>query len=74
MLVAQLADARDLNPVVGNFYIEHLLTVSCEEKTKIKKKDLINAHLKRQNAGNDWRWEQVFNGLDLHVRLPLAAR
>ena len=55
MLVAQLADARDLNPVVGNFYIEHLLTVSCEEKTKIKKKDLINAHLKRQNAGNDCR-------------------
>ena len=53
MLVAQLADARDLNPVVGNFYIEHLLTVSCEEKKKIKKKDSINAHLKRQNAGND---------------------
>ena len=28
-----------LNPVIGKIYIEHLFTVNCIEKTKIKKKE-----------------------------------
>ena len=39
MVVAQLVElVRGSNPVISKFYIEHLLTVNCIEKTKIKKK------------------------------------
>ena len=45
MVVAQLVE-RSLplqevcssNPVIGKKYIEHLITVNCVEKTKMKKK------------------------------------
>ena len=37
---------RSSNPVIGKNYIEHLFTVNCIEKTKIKKKRPILAHLK----------------------------
>ena len=43
MVVAQLVErlpqtpeACSLNPVIGQIYIDHLLTVNCIEKTKIK--------------------------------------
>ena len=50
VVVAQLVewsllipDVRGLNPVIGNYlYIEHLFTVNCIEKTKIKKKEARN--------------------------------
>ena len=45
VLVAQLVErslpipeVHSSNPVVGKIQIEHLLTVNCIEKTKIKKK------------------------------------
>ena len=33
----QIPEVRSLNPVIGKNYIEHLLTVNCFEKSKIKK-------------------------------------
>ena len=46
MVVAQLVEQLLLTPVVrgsniviSKFYIEHLLTLNCIEKTKIKKKE-----------------------------------
>ena len=32
-----ILEVRSLNPVMGKIYIEHLFTVKCIEKTKIKK-------------------------------------
>ena len=35
-----IPEVRGLNPVIGKYlYIEHLFTVSCVEKTKIKKNE-----------------------------------
>ena len=49
MFVAQLAERLLLIPevhgsipVIGKIYIEHLFTVNCIEKTKIKKKEAGN--------------------------------
>ena len=45
MVVAQLVErslsipeVRGSNPVIGKIYIEHLFTVNCIEKTKIRKR------------------------------------
>ena len=45
MVVAQLVErllpipeVRNSNPVIGKIYIEHLFSVNCIKKTKIKKK------------------------------------
>ena len=38
------SEVRGSNPAIGNFYIEHLFTVNCVEKTKIKKKRSGMAH------------------------------
>ena len=38
----QTPEACSLNPVIGQIYIDHLLTVNCIEKTKIK------------NRGREW--------------------
>ena len=47
MVVAQLVErslptpeVRSLNPVIGKFYIEHLLTINCIENTKNKHKEV----------------------------------
>ena len=49
VVVAQLVEqslaipeVRGSNPVIGKIYIEHLFTVNCIEKTKIKKKEAGN--------------------------------
>ena len=49
MVVVQLVEqwlltpeGRGSNPVIDNFYIDHLITVNCIEKTKIKKKEAGN--------------------------------
>ena len=43
-----IPEVRGLNPVVGqNLYIEKLFTVSCIEKTKIKKKVAGNGPFKK---------------------------
>ena len=60
MVVAQL-EVRSLpipevpssNPVVGKIYIEHLFTVNCIEKTKIKKKRPRMAHIFLKKAINN---------------------
>ena len=51
MVVAQLVEwslpipeIRGSNPDIDKIYIEHLFTVSCAEKTKIKKKKTGMAH------------------------------
>ena len=51
VVVAQLVDrslaipeVRGSNPVIGKIYIEHLFTVNCIAKTKIKKKRPGMAH------------------------------
>ena len=42
-----------LNPVIGNnLYIEHLFTVNCIEKTKIKNKEAGNGQFKKINANH----------------------
>ena len=40
---------RGSNPVIGKINIEHLLTVKCVEKTKIKKKRPGIAHFLKKN-------------------------
>ena len=40
----QTPEVRGSNPVMANFYIEHLFTENCKEKTKIKKKRPGMAH------------------------------
>ena len=37
-----IIEVRGSNQVIGKIYIEHLLTVNCIEKTKIKKKEAGN--------------------------------
>ena len=37
-----MSEIRSSNPVIGKIYIEHLFTVNCIEKTKIKKKEAGN--------------------------------
>ena len=53
VVVAQLVErpllipeVRGSNPLIGkNLYIEHLFTVNCIEKTKMKKKEAGTGHL-----------------------------
>ena len=45
-----IPEVRALNPVIGKFYIEHLFTVNCIEKTKIKKKVARNGLFKKNIA------------------------
>ena len=33
-----IPEVHSSNPVIGKFYIEHLFTVNCIERTKVKKK------------------------------------
>ena len=54
VVVAQLVERspptpeiRSSYPVIGKTFIEHLLTVNCVEKTKIKKKEAGNSPLKK---------------------------
>ena len=37
-----IPEVRVSNPVIGQIYIEHLFTVNCIKKTKIKKKEAGN--------------------------------
>ena len=50
-LVEQLLPTPEVhgsNPVIVKLlYVEHLCTVNCFEKTKIKKKRLVMAHFKK---------------------------
>ena len=39
-----IPEVRSSNPDIGKFYIEHLFTISCIEKTKIKKKRPVMSH------------------------------
>ena len=67
MVVAQL-EVRSLpipevpssNPVVGKIYIEHLFTVNCIEKTKIKKKRPGMAHTNNR-TGALWSISTIVN-------------
>ena len=59
MVVAQLferwlaiSEVRGSNPVIDKFYIEHLFTVNCIEKTKIKEKRPGMAHFLKKMFGN----------------------
>ena len=45
-----IPEVHALNPVIGKFYIEHLFTVNCIEKTKIKKKVARNGLFKKNIA------------------------
>ena len=53
MVVAQLVErllpteACGSNPVIGKIYIEHLFTVNCIEKIKMKTKRPEMAHFKK---------------------------
>ena len=54
VVVAQLVErslaileVRGSNPFNGKIYIEHLFTINCIEKTKIKKKGPGMSHLKK---------------------------
>ena len=47
MNVTQLAEVHGLNPIVGKIYIEHLFTVNCIEKKKLKKTIPGMAHFKK---------------------------
>ena len=40
-----IPEVRGSNPVIGEFLSEHLFTVNCIEKTKIKKKEAGNGQL-----------------------------
>ena len=40
-----IPDVHGSNPVIGKIYIEHLFSVNCIEKTKIKKKEAGNCPL-----------------------------
>ena len=62
MVVVQLVEqllpkpeVRGLNPVISKIYIEHLITVNCNEKTKIKKKEAWNGPFLKN--GKDLRIE-----------------
>ena len=37
-----IPEVHSSNPVIGKIYIEHLFSVNCMEKTKIKKKEAWN--------------------------------
>ena len=41
-----IPEVHGSNPVIGQIYIEHLFTVNCIKKTKIKKKEAGNGPLK----------------------------
>ena len=43
-LLLQRSEVRGSNPVIANFYMEHMFTVNCIEKTKIKEKSPVMAH------------------------------
>ena len=56
VVVAQLVERslaipedQGWNPVIGKIYIEHLFTVNCIEKTKIKKKRSGMAHFLKKS-------------------------
>ena len=40
-------EVRGSKPVFGKIYIEHLFTVNCIEKTKIRKKEARNGSFKK---------------------------
>ena len=44
-----ILEVHGSNPVIGKIYVEHLFTVNCIEKTKIKKKRPGIAHFLKQN-------------------------
>ena len=53
MIVAQLAErslstpeVRGSNAIIGKICIEHLFTINCIEKTKVKKKEAVNGSFK----------------------------
>ena len=57
MVVAQLVEwslpipeVSGSNPVIGKIYIDHLCTVSCIEKTKIKKNGPGNGQLLKKRS------------------------
>ena len=45
-----LPEVCSLNPVIGKIYIEHLFTVNCIERTKIKKKRPGMGHFLQSHA------------------------
>ena len=56
VVVAQLVERslaipedQGWNPVIGKIYIEHLFTVNCIEKTKLKKKRSGMAHFLKKS-------------------------
>ena len=54
-----------LNPVIHKIYSEHLFTVNCIEKTKIKKMrpgkdDLKKADFAQEPWFNGYDWETLF--------------
>ena len=69
MVVAQLVE-RSLplqevcssNPVIGKKYIEHLITVNCVEKTKMKKR------------GQDWPFLKKYYGIKLTYCFSFSGR
>ena len=51
-LLLPILAVRSSTPVIGKIYIEHFLTVKCNEKIKIKKKEAGNGPFKKFKYGS----------------------
>ena len=72
-----MSEIRSSNPVIGKIYIEHLFTVNCIEKTKIKKKEAGNGPIfffkKTIILNHDWPFLRLINLKCFKGWIPVGA-